>query len=195
MFMTVGIIISIFGFIAGIVTGSATHNFLFCLWVWIGTFLYALIYFGFAAILQAIAELKVQMNSRLDAIANAEAETVSVMPPAANIPYNQNNNSVAQSAPAPSPAAPVITKKPVDDWVCPKCGNRNSKIVTKCLNCDAEKPEPPVGNNAPKFQFLKSETESPKRPGNDWICPKCGSKNSRLVTKCMTCDALLVSDK
>ena len=61
MFMTVGIIISIFGFIAGIVTGSATHNFLFCLWVWIGTFLYALIYFGFAAILQAIAELKAQL--------------------------------------------------------------------------------------------------------------------------------------
>ena len=139
--------------------------------------------------------MKVQMNSRLDAIANAETETVSVIAPSANIPYNQNTNAVAQSAPAPSPAAPVITKKPVDDWVCPKCGNRNSKIVTKCLNCDAEKPEPPVGNNAPKFQFLKSETESPKRPGNDWICPKCGSKNSRLVTKCMNCDALLVSDK
>lgn len=146
MFMTVGIIISIFGFISGIVTGSVTHNFLFCLWVWIGTFLYALIYFGFAAILQAIAEMKVQMNSRLDAIANAETETVSVIAPSANIPYNQNTNAVAQSAPAPSPAAPVTAR-------------------------------------------------NPEKPGNDWICPKCGSKNSRLVTKCMNCDALLVSDK
>ncbi len=75
----------------------------------------------------------------------------------------------SQSVPAPSPAAPVITKKHVDDWVCPKCGNNNSQLVIKCMNCDTEKPESPV---------------NPKRPVNDWICPKCGVINKNYTGTC-----------
>ncbi len=55
---------------------------------------------------------------------------------------NQKSDTVIQSAPAPSPAAPVVTRKPErprNDWVCPKCGSKNSRLVTKCMNCDALK--------------------------------------------------------
>lgn len=55
---------------------------------------------------------------------------------------NQKSDTVNQSASVPSPAAPVVTRKPErpgNDWICPKCGSKNSRLVTKCMNCDALK--------------------------------------------------------
>ena len=52
LFTIVGAIISIVGVISGIVVGISFNNLMLCLYVMIGTFLYAIIYFGIGKILK-----------------------------------------------------------------------------------------------------------------------------------------------
>ena len=51
LFIIVGIVISALGFIGGIITGISTHDFLYCVIAWAGTFLYAIIYFEIGVII------------------------------------------------------------------------------------------------------------------------------------------------
>ena len=52
LFTVVGCIISILGFTSGLIAASKTGNNFFLLYIWTGTFLFALIYFGIGMILK-----------------------------------------------------------------------------------------------------------------------------------------------
>lgn len=102
VFYIVGTIISIIGFIAGIITGASTHNFLFCLLAWISTFLYAIIYFGIGIILE-------KNNEILDTL---------------NILKNTSYNS--------QPKTNEILKPKANEWKCKSCGRINQNYVGSC---------------------------------------------------------------
>ena len=102
VFYIVGTIISISGFIAGIITGVSTHNFWFCLLAWISAFLYAIIYFGIGMILD-------KNNEMIDTL---------------NILKNNGDN--------PKPTTNEILKPKANEWKCKSCGRINHNYVGTC---------------------------------------------------------------
>lgn len=119
MFYTVlGIIISIGGFVSGIVCGSQLHNFFFCLCVWVGTFLSAAIYFGIGHVMRKQKEMMLQINETRSQAKYTINETVPIIidnKPKVdeNKAKNQNENLVK----------------------CPVCGKLQKRFRTDCWSC------------------------------------------------------------
>ncbi len=119
----VGVLISIIGFISGIVAGDSSDNFGICLLVWLITFLFALIYFGFGYIIKRIDELTDKVDYYLSkksaegSITKTAPVTPVVISPAASVSTAAKGSSAGGA------------------WTCPACGEKNSRVVTKCILC------------------------------------------------------------
>ena len=93
-------------------------------------------------------------------------------------PEAATNNLVEESSPLLT-STNISTTSENNDWVCPKCGKKNSDMF--CEDCGTHKPEVTTNNlveeSSPSLTSTNSSTTS---ENNDWICPKCGKKNSDM---------------
>ena len=122
LFYLVGTIISIAGFISGIVVGSKTDNFGFCALVWLSAFLYAIIYFGIGLILSKVDAL----NEKI------------VSPNNNNTTYNTNNTTTETERIDFTKNTQTKNSKK-STWTCHKCGITNSDNKSKCSICGAQR--------------------------------------------------------
>ena len=130
LYYVIGSLISIGGFIGGIVFGSNTQNFGFCFLVWMSTFLEVIIYFGIGAILSNPERLLGQLDYYVD---HAE-----------NMPKSKLEDLTLKiSSDNPEKPVSVVVEKntPVgeNEWKCPKCGAVNQNYVGTC-GCGESKP-------------------------------------------------------
>ncbi len=118
---------------------------------------------------------------------------------------------VALLGPAKAGEAPVqlteetedgaVTEEPVtealtepeaaaDEWVCPKCGAKNTGKF--CMNCAEPKPAPAEWfcpkcgtKNSGRFCINCATAKPVIEENREWFCPSCGTKNSGKF--CMNC--------
>lgn len=159
LFVVVGTLLSISGFISGIIVGGNTRNFGFCLLVWLGTFLYAIIYFGIGMVITKLGEL----DQKIDIIKSTK------------IP------SELKSQDANAEKFVFRSAIPRDDkfWKCKYCGENNPNTANSCLVCGNRK----IGHNVNSFDN-QTISENNKPSANEWKCSKCGKINQNYVGTC-----------
>lgn len=138
LYFLVGIIMSIGGFIGGIVFGSNTDNFGFCLLEWLSTFIVVIIYFGIGIILSNQETILGKIQYLLDHSDNLSKSRLS------DIELKQTNTSNTISSGLNSSAdssqrAPQSAEPAFNEWKCPKCGAINQNYVGTC-GCGERKP-------------------------------------------------------
>ena len=127
LFTVVGIIIAIIGVISGIVSWIILHSFLYCALIWIGTFLYALIFFGIGLLLKGQENL----SDKLSSIIQTNDNILSILNSSKKVAPKEDENQ---------PNDNISTKSTAHLWQCPKCGSKNLLTNTKCWNCNELKP-------------------------------------------------------
>ena len=128
VFYIIGFALSILGFIAGIILGVTTENFGYCVLEWIGVFLYAVIYFGIATILDNQEDIM----GKLYLLSNTKTYNPTSTPVNSNVnsgSFNFANNTKSQT-----------NTTSANEWVCPQCGKTNKGFIEFCFDCGTKKP-------------------------------------------------------
>ncbi|MCR5694386.1 MAG: hypothetical protein K6G89_05375 [Clostridia bacterium] len=163
-YIIVGSIIAFLGFTTGIVLAATLSNFWICVYVWIGTFLYALIYIGIGHIVRNQNDMKrdiiaikkaIRENIGLSVATKNDIQSISNAKDKSN-----GKSSVLDEIPEPET---VREKSPVE--------NIAVEIPKICQSCGKE---------------FRGE-ECPYCGSNMICCPECGvvQKSDRLV--CWSC--------
>lgn len=135
LFTVVGVVLSILGFISGIITGVSLHTFLACVLTWIGSFLYAIIYFGFGMVLenQKVLSRKLQdIENKVGIMPIQESDTTAVKSVSVSTVSKPSNFMKAVNNDDDNSQKDRFNSK---KWKCPHCDMMNSMIVTKCVKC------------------------------------------------------------
>ncbi len=121
-YIILGIIISVNGFITGIAVGSQLHSFLVCLYIWGGTFLFAVIYIGIGHIVRNQNVLMKQIVATKRSVRE-------------NIGLNETIKHDINAISGEAPVEEKPERKEETLITCPVCGTKQKSTRKVCWSC------------------------------------------------------------
>lgn len=128
VFRVIGVIILIISILGGIIVGITTGSFLTFIILILSGFLNCVIMSAIAAVIEYLGEIERntrEMNSQILKLAST-GNPAEVRPASPQTPAQPSYFALAKEKPKTTSSG---------EWICPKCGMKNSKHELSCKDC------------------------------------------------------------